>query len=116
MNNFKLDDSASQNSVDSTVPPVREASFTFATCMALAVRYSLRLEEWAYALLYYGPQTRGSWQTAGLSPLGGWDYLLRVERVRPLKSVRMLGSNREWRKRSQFQEEESVLGETLGRD
>jgi hypothetical protein len=46
-----------------------EASFTFATCTALAVRYSLGLEEWAYTLLYYGPQTRGSWQTAGLSPL-----------------------------------------------
>jgi hypothetical protein len=46
-----------------------EASFTFATCTALAVRYSLRLEEWAYALLYYGPQTKGELATARLPPL-----------------------------------------------
>jgi hypothetical protein len=40
-----------------------EASFTFATSAALSfVAVERRLEEWAYALLYYGPQTRGSWQ------------------------------------------------------
>jgi hypothetical protein len=53
-------------------PTGDEASFTFATCTALAVRYSLRLEEWAYALLYYGPQTKGELATARLPPLGGW--------------------------------------------
>jgi hypothetical protein len=58
------------------------------------------------------PKQRGSWQPPDCPHLGGWDYLLRVERVGPLKSVRTENGE----KGSQFQEEESVSGEMLGRD
>jgi hypothetical protein len=81
--------------------------------MALAVRYSLRLEEWAYTLLYYGPQTRGAGKPPDCPHWVGGLFTFRVERVGPFE----FGQGPSWIERwvrtqnegDKFQEEGKTL-------